>query len=183
MRVRQLEMYNLRDDLFKRDGEDSHLSSDEHLLNPGSALPSSRSESFSYSSVRSPIVNDNCEDEIYFPSYDNEKSHGKESCPHRLESAESLPEASPIVQRSVSPCADERSEDDTAASVRPSRHVDYLNHEWTEEDIWSSWKYLSSKKNVYPNNERLLNASWRAWEKKRRNLKTVSPGTVRWYET
>src|SRR5205809_158987 len=27
--------------------------------------------------------------------------------------------------------------DDTAVRIEPSRHVDYLSHNWKEEDIWS----------------------------------------------
>lgn len=29
-------------------------------------------------------------------------------------------------------------EDDSAVQLPPSRHVDYLSHNWEEEDIWSS---------------------------------------------
>ncbi|CRK46211.1 hypothetical protein BN1723_006942 [Verticillium longisporum] len=34
----------------------------------------------------------------------------------------------------------DRAEDDTAVRAQPTRHVDYLSHNWREEDIWSSWK-------------------------------------------
>lgn len=79
-----------------------------------------------------------------------------------------------------SPGLVERPEDDTAAREQPERHVDYLSHEWIEEDLWSSFKFVRSKRNVYPNSARLENASWRKWEQKRRGLKTVSAETLEW---
>ncbi|KAG9244467.1 hypothetical protein BJ878DRAFT_389593, partial [Calycina marina] len=80
------------------------------------------------------------------------------------------------------PCSElgDRSEDDTAAHARPSRHVDYLTHEWSEEEIWSSLKWITARRKEHPNSERLMNASWRCWEKLRRNLKTVPCGIVMW---
>lgn len=71
-------------------------------------------------------------------------------------------------------------EDDTALQVKPSRHVDYLSHNWKEEDIWASWKLIVSKTGEYPNRERLENASWRTWIKAKYGLKTVSPETLNW---
>jgi hypothetical protein len=32
--------------------------------------------------------------------------------------------------------------DDTSLEDEPSRHVDYLSHEWREDDIWPSWRYV-----------------------------------------
>lgn len=74
----------------------------------------------------------------------------------------------------------EHAEDDTAVSTRPSRQVDYLSHEWREEDIWSSWRYIVSRRGEYPNSERLENASWRTWMKSKNNLRTISPETLNW---
>ncbi|KAJ5909187.1 hypothetical protein N7495_001869 [Penicillium taxi] len=70
--------------------------------------------------------------------------------------------------------------DDTAVEDEPSRHVDYLSHEWREEDIWSSWRYVSARKNDYSNGVRLENASWRTWAKAKNNLGTISPETLNW---
>lgn len=72
------------------------------------------------------------------------------------------------------------SEDDQALETEPTRHVDYLSHEWREEDIWSSWRYIVSRRNVYTNSVRLENASWRTWAKAKNNLKTVSPEALNW---
>lgn len=72
-------------------------------------------------------------------------------------------------------------EDDTTASTRPLRQVDYLSHDWKEEDIWSSWRYIVTRRSKFANSERLENASSRTWEKVKNNLKTVSPETLNWY--
>ncbi|KAG8664211.1 uncharacterized protein FPOAC1_013918 [Fusarium poae] len=71
-------------------------------------------------------------------------------------------------------------EDDTAVSSRPSRQVDYLSNEWREEDIWSSWKYVVTRRGELPNSARLENASWRAWIKAKNNLKTTPPESINW---
>lgn len=70
--------------------------------------------------------------------------------------------------------------DDTAIEAEPSRHVDYLSHEWREEDIWASWRYVTARKNDYSNGVRLENASWRTWAKAKNNLGTISPETLNW---
>jgi hypothetical protein len=74
----------------------------------------------------------------------------------------------------------EHADDDTAVRAQPSRHVDYLSHNWKEEDIWESWKYIVSRRGDYSNGARLENASWRTWMKSKNNLKTVSPETLNW---
>ncbi|PVH69731.1 hypothetical protein DL98DRAFT_522027, partial [Cadophora sp. DSE1049] len=63
---------------------------------------------------------------------------------------------------------------------QPSRHVDYLCHDWKEEDIWSSWKHVVSKRKANSNSARLENALWRTWTKSRYRLKTVPPETLDW---
>ncbi|KAK4085019.1 uncharacterized protein Triagg1_9 [Trichoderma aggressivum f. europaeum] len=74
----------------------------------------------------------------------------------------------------------EHTEDDTAVSSRPSRQVDYLSHGWKEEDIWSSWRYIVTRRADFTNNVRLENASWRAWMKVKNNLRTVSAKSINW---
>ncbi|EWY79679.1 hypothetical protein FOYG_17165 [Fusarium oxysporum NRRL 32931] len=51
-------------------------------------------------------------------------------------------EASNGTSRPGTPDHCEHTKDDMAISNRPSRHVDYLSHNWREEDIWSSWRYI-----------------------------------------
>lgn len=70
--------------------------------------------------------------------------------------------------------------DDTAIEDEPTRHVDYLSHNWKEEDIWASWRHIVAKRKAYSNSPRLENASWRTWAKSKYQLKTVSPETLNW---
>jgi hypothetical protein len=93
--------------------------------------------------------------------------------PAEQESAEST-------SRPGTPEYGEHAEDDTAVTTRPSRQVDYLSHEWREEEIWSSWRYIIARRGKFPNSARLENASWRTWMKAKNNLKTISPETLNW---
>ncbi|KAI0057410.1 hypothetical protein BV25DRAFT_1812353 [Artomyces pyxidatus] len=70
--------------------------------------------------------------------------------------------------------------DDTSVSTQPRGQVDYLSHEWREEDVWRSWRNMTRQKNEIANGMRLENASWRTWWKQRNKLKTVSPETLNW---
>ncbi|KFA64168.1 hypothetical protein S40285_00814 [Stachybotrys chlorohalonatus IBT 40285] len=74
----------------------------------------------------------------------------------------------------------EHAEDDSAVTSRPTRQVDYLSHEWREEDIWSSWRYVVARRGEFANSARLENASWRTWIKAKNNLQTISPETLNW---
>ncbi|KAI0176246.1 hypothetical protein GGR52DRAFT_589977 [Hypoxylon sp. FL1284] len=89
-------------------------------------------------------------------------------------------DTSATTSRPESPGTFERAEDDTAVERHPTQHVDYLSHDWREEDIWSSWRYIVSKRGEYINGPRLENASWRTWMKAKYKLKTVSPETLNW---
>lgn len=70
--------------------------------------------------------------------------------------------------------------DDTSLEDEPSRHVDYLSHDWKEDDIWSSWRYVIRWRSKYSNGVRLENASWRIWAKTRGKLGTISPESLHW---
>ncbi|KAF6761747.1 hypothetical protein DFP72DRAFT_1002698 [Ephemerocybe angulata] len=70
--------------------------------------------------------------------------------------------------------------DDSYVSTRPRAQVDYLSHEWQEEDVWRSWRNMTRQKNEIANGIRLENASWRTWWKQRNKLKTVTPETLNW---
>jgi hypothetical protein len=70
--------------------------------------------------------------------------------------------------------------DDNALTTIPSGQVDYLSHDWQEEDVWRSWRNMTRQKNEIANGIRLENASWRTWWKQRNKLKTVSPETLNW---
>jgi hypothetical protein len=71
--------------------------------------------------------------------------------------------------------------DEATIKPQPTRHVDYLSHDWEEEDIWSSWKCFVSHRGEYRDSRRLENAMWRAWMKAKNKLKTVRPETLNWY--
>ncbi|RKK92467.1 hypothetical protein BFJ68_g15878 [Fusarium oxysporum] len=90
-------------------------------------------------------------------------------------------EASNGTSRPGTPDHCEHTKDDMAISNRPSRHVDYLSHNWREEDIWSSWRYIVMRRGDLPNSVRLENAAWRTWIKAKDNLKTISPVTLDWF--
>lgn len=70
--------------------------------------------------------------------------------------------------------------DDTWAEAEPSRYVDYLSSEWKEEDIWSSWRYVVSRRNALNGARRFENASWRNWAKSRFRLDTSKAGSNHW---
>lgn len=87
------------------------------------------------------------------------------------------------VSRSQSPNPFEYANDDSAVRSQPLRNVDYLSHNWREEDIASSWKLIVSKRKTYNNSVRLENALWRTWAKSKNRLKTISPETLNWSVT
>jgi len=131
------------------------------------------------------------EEDVIFPSYDDsEYFEGRTD----LESPCSPdPEILNTIPRSASdssvhtspkphvPKAPPTAGDDLCISREPTRHVDYLSHNWKEEDIWSSWRHIVARRKVYSNSPRLENASWRTWVKSKYRLKTVSPEALNWY--
>lgn len=70
--------------------------------------------------------------------------------------------------------------DDSSVSTLPRGQVDYLSHNWEEEDVWRSWRNMTRQKNEITNGVRLENASWRTWWKQRNGLGTVTPETLNW---
>lgn len=130
------------------------------------------------------------EDDIVFPSYDDGSyfSHHEDLDPPASPQIGNSYTASPSTttsgttnaSRPDSPEPTMTAGDDTQIRNEPSRHVDYLSHDWKEEDIWSSWRHIVSKRGVYSNSSRLENAAWRTWTKSKYRLKTVSPETLNW---
>jgi len=53
------------------------------------------------------------------------------------------------------PVHNQYAQDDKLMRVRPSVYVDYLSHDWKEEDILASWKYVVSETKRYGNSARL----------------------------
>jgi hypothetical protein len=131
------------------------------------------------------------EDQIVFPTYDDvgyfDQAEELEVPPspstgnsYTVSSASNTASTTSNVSRPGSPGSRPRPEDDIAAQRQPTRHVDYLSHDWKEEDIWSSWRHIVSKRKIYGNSARLENASWRTWAKAKNKLRTISPETLNW---
>lgn len=79
------------------------------------------------------------------------------------------------------PLHQQNSSDDSAVEDQPMSQVDYLSHNWKEEDIWSSWRYVKSKRHEYTESVRLENASWRSWIQRKNGLTTIPPESLDWY--
>jgi hypothetical protein len=183
----------------------SNYSHSDHLSGslPSSAPSSPRASSTnlsSYSSYQSTpssalsletSFDDDDEDEedpITFPGYydigstESHKEHAPPSSPSKIDASIALssPEDDAISPTTASPDPLPKSEDDTAVRHEPSQHVDYLSHDWQEEDIWSSWRHIVAKRKIYGERSRLENASWRTWAKSKYKLRTVSPETLNW---
>ncbi|CAG8977189.1 hypothetical protein HYALB_00006726 [Hymenoscyphus albidus] len=166
----------------------SSVNSSPRTLPADSSAPS-----FSSTPASSLSLDANCdendEDQIAFPSYgdvgyfDQVEDLEPPPSPRTGDSYTVSPTSvstSTNASRPGSPAPVEHAEDDTAIRIQPSRHVDYLSHNWKEEDIWLSWKHIVSKRGAYNNSARLENASWRTWTKAKNKLKTVSPETLNW---
>ena len=126
-------------------------------------------------------------DELSFPLYDdvdclNSDEDLEPPASPKTENSYTVPSSSggttPTPNSEAEPMT--VSEDDSAARQEPSRHVDYLSHEWREEDIWASWRHIVSKRKVYGERSRLENASWRTWAKSKYRLHTVTPEKLNW---
>ncbi|KAI0220860.1 protein phosphatase regulator, partial [Massospora cicadina] len=64
----------------------------------------------------------------------------------------------------------------------PSHCVDYLTHNWEDEDLARSWRAVARQHGVGVNCARLENASWRIWCKKRNNIPTLNPAELNWHK-
>ena len=126
------------------------------------------------------------DDDIDFPNYEMHFSAPDKDADSASKSTDDdteVPEISTTTDttRSDSPIHTPTVADDTAIREEPSQHVDYLSHNWREEDIWASWRHIVSQRRVYGQKSRLENASWRTWAKSKYRLKTISPETLNWY--
>ena len=79
------------------------------------------------------------------------------------------------------PSMHRHSKDDIAISSGPLRQVDYLSHNWEEEDIRSSWRYIVIGRGTLLDDVRLENAAWRTWAKVKNSLKTIPPEALNWF--
>lgn len=173
------------------DRGESHASSSPPSPQAGPYVP----RSFSFhatppSSISLDFKDDSFDDNNdWLPTFGESSSHkpAAEQLPCRAPSGPELPISPLPTPDSVStPAEDAEAEplppvaDDSAVDVEPSRQVDYLSHDWREEDIWSSWRHVVSRRKEYGEISRLENASWRQWAKQKHRLTTVSPETLNW---
>lgn len=120
-------------------------------------------------------------DDMDFPDYGGVQFyHQSEDFDASQSSDEPVESTTTDTTRSDSPLPTPTVQDDTAIKQQPKQHVDYLSHDWREEDIWSSWRHIVSQRRVYGQRSRLENASWRTWAKSKYHLRTVSPETLNW---
>lgn len=133
------------------------------------------------------------EDDSPFPAFDNNVPQyhqlGTGRTLHHLDNRSdvSIATASPPPGRRKKD-EEESVKDDHWVKHEPTRHVDFLSHEWHEQDIWSSWKYVNTRerrkkydsKQALANGERLENAAWRTWTKAKYDLRTISPESLNW---
>ncbi|KAG8703815.1 hypothetical protein FRC08_002622 [Ceratobasidium sp. 394] len=95
--------------------------------------------------------------------------------------AQYIPGSSVTLSASISALAHQSVADDAhVVSNLPQICVDYLSHNWQEEDVWKSWRSMTRHKHEIANGVRLENASWRTWWKQRNKLRTISPETLNW---
>lgn len=122
----------------------------------------------STSQLPAPEPMDDMEEEEHYDELPDENPSDSQSLPTSLSPSSLLPHISDDIWTERGPA--------------PSRHVDYLSHDWQEPDIWSSWRYVRKEKTGFLQNAaRLENASWRTWAKSKYKLKTITPETLNWY--
>lgn len=118
---------------------------------------------------------DEDDDDMDFPSFGTNFEE-----PASPTDSDAVPEPTPASSTPHDLDVPSKVNDDHAVQVEPTQHVDYLSHEWREEDIWASWSYVVKRRKDISNCTRLENASWRQWIKTKQNLKTVSPESLNW---
>lgn len=129
---------------------------------------------------------DDEDDDITFPNYDSLQlsipNSAYNTSSKRVEDESDAPDISTTTDttQSDSPLPTPTVADDTMIREEPTRHVDYLSHDWREEDIWASWRYVVSQRNKYGEKSRVENASWRTWAKSKFRIRTVSPEKLNW---
>ncbi|KAL6720759.1 protein phosphatase regulator [Lecanora helva] len=138
-------------------------------------------------------LDDQCQtqEEVVFPSYDNDSNYDEIEDDPEPPPSPLTPGPATVTHSASDTCLSKprlseaipslsTAGDDSAIESEPTRHVDYLSYSWKEEDIWASWRHIVAKKSLYPNSLRLENASWRTWAKLKFRLKTVSPAALNW---
>lgn len=129
------------------------------------------------SSLSSEVTSDAEGDELTLPAFDAEYAAEEQEKDSGLSTPKTTQTAAPA---NIPDPLLRTASDDASIEPEPERHVDYLSHDWREEDIWTSWRYVVARRDRYSNGVRLENASWRTWAKSKYGLRTVSPETLNW---
>ncbi|KAH7111843.1 hypothetical protein B0J11DRAFT_543152 [Dendryphion nanum] len=69
---------------------------------------------------------------------------------------------------------------DSTIRHEPLSQVDYLSHDWQEDDMWSSWRYIVLNARLHEGSSRFENALWRAWAISKYKLKIIPPENINW---
>ena len=124
------------------------------------------------------------EDGLCFPSYGDNRSGpvpARDPAPTMAGSDQQRDRSPTTPQNSTGPGSPIlKPADDTAVHEEPTRQVDYLSHNWNEEDVSASWRHVVANKKTIGQTSRLENASWRTWTKSKYGLKTVEPECLNW---
>ena len=165
----------------------SSISSSASSTTPSS--PELSHTSFANNTSLAPVASSNSslylsedldDDTITLPLYDEGCYGGKEEFDYSISTTASINMHNPNQSLSELPPMLPTVGDDNSIENEPTRHVDYLSHDWREEDIWTSWRYVITRRNIYSNSTRLENASWRTWAKLKYGLRTVTPESLNW---
>jgi hypothetical protein len=185
----QYEQTTSQSSLYTRHGYEGAIADSIPSTAPSSPQLTYSSRRDSYASTPASSVSldhgDESEEGDYdmaFPSYGSNVavwSKSSETTPTSSVSS-GTPTQTPLLLADDASVSTASIHDDSIIEVEPSRHVDYLSHEWKEEDLWKSWSYVSHRRGSIANSTRLENASWRSWTKAKNHLRTVSPETLNW---
>src|SRR5882757_3982698 len=98
------------------------------------------------------------EDDMAFSSYENSGLFAKlvqmpEHSPKQDDHQSQL--SNPTVD--ITAFVRKTAQDDQEITLEPTSYVDYLSHEWKEEDIWLSWSYIVRRRGNIANSVRLEN--------------------------
>ncbi|KXT11541.1 hypothetical protein AC579_6579 [Pseudocercospora musae] len=113
----------------------SSISSDDH-----STTASATSSVSSHLSLHTDITFPNYDPDIALPPSSPAFCDGDDNCsePNESTATDTTISESPLPTPTIV--------DDSALRQEPSRQVDFLSHEWREEDIWSSWRNIVSQR-------------------------------------
>ncbi|EFW22252.1 hypothetical protein D8B26_001033 [Coccidioides posadasii str. Silveira] len=126
-----------------------------------------------------PELRDN---ELVFPDYDPSPDTNTDDAQPRKSTSDSKPTSVRDDDDLSSDISEEprTAGDDSCVERRPTRQVDYLTHDWKDEEIWGSWKYMKRNGGSFRTGQRLENAAWRSWTKSFYRLRTITPESLNW---